>query len=191
MLGFVLRTSAGDESTYLMANWYDEGFVKLDISTVIARFRRIFLIGTCLLIALAGCSNGQSDTVRQDHLVLKLESNQSRAHVGEPVQIRFTITNTDREPIEIESKNAPVMDIYVEVVGDGPLLTWSGLFPDQVSHRLRWQPGESKVIELTWIPKPGDIYDGEYHDIYLTGSLTRESGGTGAGVRICASNFCR
>ena len=84
------------------------------------------------------------------------------------------------------------MDISVKVAGGPRLLTWSSQHPDKVAHRLEWKPGESKTIEFVWIPKPEDIAQGYYKDVFLTGLLY--SNGTivqSAGVTVCASNFCR
>ncbi|MBI5033544.1 MAG: hypothetical protein HZB51_23730 [Chloroflexi bacterium] len=162
------------------------------------RFKSICLLGACLLIALTGCDqtkgNGLSHTAYHalDELTLKVESNRSQAHVGEPVLIRFTVTNTGQKPDTVESADQPVMDIIVRVVGGETLLTWSEQNPDKVSHHLEWQPGESKVIELTWTPKEGDVYIGATHNIFLTGLLYWGPGRSqSAGVTICASSICR
>ncbi|MBI5649413.1 MAG: hypothetical protein HZC40_03035 [Chloroflexi bacterium] len=111
--------------------------------------------------------------------------------MNEPVQMRFGVVNTGKETFVLESKNSPVMDIVVSEAGGGAFLSWSTQNPDKVSYRIEWKPGESKVIELTWIPKPGDIYIGARRDIDLVGTLAGLSGGLGVSVRICASDICR
>ncbi len=170
-----------------------EELVKLDITRAVAHFWRVLLIGTCLLFLMAGCANGLSETAELDDLVLKLETNRSQAHVGEPVQIRYTVTNTGTRTQVVESNDKPAMDIVVKVMGDGNLQVWSVEHPDQVVHRLEWQPGESKTIEWAWTPKPGDIYDGAYHAVGVSGFLNgpRPEIWQAAGVKICASNFCQ
>ena len=160
-------------------------------------YTNIFLISLWLLTALTGCDqtkgNGLSYTAYHalDELTFKVEANRSQAQVGEPVLIRFTVTNTGQKPDSVESGDQPVMDIIVGEVGGGTLLTWSEQNPDKVSHRLEWQPGESKIIELTWTPKEGDVYIGAIHNIYLGGLLHWGAGKTlGASVTICASSIC-
>lgn len=106
--------------------------------------------------------------------------------------MRFTIKNTGSESTVVESKDTPVMDISVSVVGDGTLLVWSEQNPDQVSHHLEWKPGESKVIEWSWTPKEDDIYIGAFHNFFLSGSLSENSKVVqAADVMVCASNVCR
>jgi hypothetical protein len=155
-------------------------------------FRVAFLLVVGLVVTQIACNAGLSDTQDYGRLVLSFHANRSQAEVGQPVQMQFAVKNTGLGSEVVESKDTPVMDIYVEVVGGGVLLTWSSQNPDKVSHRLEWQPGETKAIELTWIPKQGDVYYGTYRGVYLTGSLSGSSiGGHAAGVRICASDVCR
>jgi hypothetical protein len=139
-----------------------------------------------------GCtSSAQMHTAKYNYLILKLWSDRSRAQVGEPVRVRFTVTNEGGDTW-LESPDTPVMDIVVDVVGGPQLLAWSDQNPDKVVHRLEWKPGESKTIELVWTPKPEDIAQGYYKAIFLTGLLYRN--GTieqSAGVTVCASDFCR
>lgn len=139
-----------------------------------------------------GCGTGLRGTAGVDHLLLQTESNRSRAQADAPIQIRFTITNTGQNHIVVESPDTPVMDIVVDVVGGPELFSWSGQNPDKVAHRLEWKPGESKTIELVWVPKPEDIADGYFKDVFLTGLLYSEGKIVqSAGVTVCASNFCR
>lgn len=158
---------------------------------VVAHFWRVFLIGTCLLITLAGCTTGLSGTAELSDLVLKLETNRSQAHVGEPVQIRYTVTNTGTRTQVVESNEKPAMDIVVEVLGDGNLQVWSIEHPDKVTHRLEWQPGESKIIEWSWTPKEGDVNVGSRHDVGVGSILNwHPQVSQFASVIICASNIC-
>jgi hypothetical protein len=140
-----------------------------------------------------GCFPALSHTANSDTFRLDFEANRKQAHVGEPVSMRFTVTNTGQRPLVYETPDEAVMDITVQVVGGETLLVWSQQNPDKVSHRLEWQPGESKVIEWTWTPKPGDIYTGDYHDVFLTGLLRSNIQflNASSGVRICASIWCR
>jgi hypothetical protein len=151
----------------------------------------LFITLVLLLMQIA-CDGGRKGTAVYNDLVLTVEANRSQARVGEPVQIRFTITNTGRQTEVVESNDKPVMDIIVQVVGDRPLLVWSEQNPDQVSHHLQWQPGESKIIEWSWTPKQGDVYVGAFRDIFLSGVLYwGPNRSQSASVTLCASNVCR
>jgi hypothetical protein len=153
----------------------------------------IWVVSIALLFS--GCSVyifGLSKTSSYGDLTLKYEADRSQVRVGEPVHMRFTIKNVGSKPWILESPNTPVMDIDVDVVGGPELLAWSTQNPDKISHRLEWAPGESQVIELTWIPKQEDVQFGMYNDVFLTGTLSENSKIIqSAGVRVCASNFCR
>jgi aminopeptidase N len=129
--------------------------------------------------------------VYHTYLLLKIESDRSKAEVGQPIRIRFTTRNTGNEPIVLESPDTPVIDIVVDFSDGSELLTWSSHNPDQVVHRLEWKPGESKTIEFVWIPKREDISIGSYKNAYPSGRLY--SNGKivkSAGVTVCASDVC-
>jgi hypothetical protein len=151
----------------------------------------VTIYAVAIALLFSNCSVyifGLNQTTAYGSLILTFEADRSQVRVGEPVHMRFTIKNVGSKPWVIESQDTPVMDIRVDVVGDGTLLTWSVQNPAQVSHRLEWKPGESKVIEWSWTPKQGDVYSGAEHDIGLIGVLF---GGQAAGVRVCASDVCR
>jgi hypothetical protein len=153
----------------------------------------VLLLPCALCLALQiGCNpSAQMHTAKYNYLILKLWSDRSRARVGEPVRIRFTITNEGGDTW-IESPTTPVMDISVKVVGGPRLLTWSSQNPDKVQHRIEWRPGETKTIEWAWVPKPEDIAYGYYQDVFLTGLLYQDGEIIqSAGVTVCASNYCR
>lgn len=151
------------------------------------------LVALGFIIIQTACDTGLRETqVTLTYLYLTFESDRAKAQIGEPVLMRFTVTNTGKQPIVLESKDKPVMDIVVRVAGGGVLLSWSERNPHQIAHRMEWRPGESKVIELVWIPKQDDVYVGAYHDVFLSGILNDDSIPLqGVGVRLCASNFCR
>lgn len=114
------------------------------------------LTGTLLLLLLllqTACDGGESDAAVYNDLVLRLHADQSRAQVGKPIHMQFSVTNEGTQPYTLESKQIPVMDIDVEEAGTQQVyLRWSAQHPDEVAHRLEWKPGESKVIELVWTP---------------------------------------
>lgn len=151
----------------------------------------VFAVLVFMLLQSA-CIAVLRDTANHSTLRLDFEANRDRARVGEPIYMRFSITNVGEQTLVFESKDTPVMDIVVSESGGGALLSWSELNPDKVSYRIEWKRGESKVIELTWTPRQEDIYSGSRHDIDLDGYLNRDSKPIqSAGVRICASDVCR
>jgi len=146
-----------------------------------------------LALVLTACNTGLRQTSGIDSLILELYANRSHARVDEPIQIQFTITNRGRNHIIIESQDTPIIDIVVAPYGsDEIFLTWSGQNPDKVAHHLEWKPGESRTIELAWIPKQGQIWYGAPRDVRLSGRLYSNSEGVqSAGVTVCASNVCQ
>lgn len=153
----------------------------------------VFLTFLLSLTMQVGCNpSSRTHMAKYNYLILKLQSDRSVARVGEPVHIRFTITNEGGDTW-LESPTTPVMDIVVSSVGSGKVLIfWSAQNPDKVAHRLEWKPGESKVIEFVWTPRQEDIAIGVIHNIHLAGWLYQDSKLIqSAGVTICASNVCR
>lgn len=149
-----------------------------------------------LLIGQTGCTlfgNSQlASGADYGPLHLGVSSNYSRIQPGNNLRIRFGVRNNSNETIILESPGTPVMDIRVKVVGGPELLTWSSQNPDKVSHRIEWKPGESKVIELTWLVRQEDVAYGHPYYIDLAGFLNSESKLLqAAGVIVCASNACR
>jgi hypothetical protein len=153
---------------------------------------RVLLFMILALFGQVACKTGPSHSAVYNDLVLRLESNNNRAEVGKPIQVRFSITNGGSQSFMIESQDTPVMDIVVQIVGGPDLFAWSTQNPDKIAHRLEWKPGESKTIELVWIPRPEDIASGYYKDVFLSGRLySNEKNVQSAYVRVCASNICR
>jgi len=156
--------------------------------------RGLLPIVLVLILLQVACEMGASHSAVYNDLLLRVQTNSTRAEVGKPIQVRFTITNTgiNKHTYILESSTTPVMDIVVDVVGGPELLAWSAQNPDKVQHRIEWKPGESKTIELIWIPKPEDIASGYYKDIFLTGLLYTDGKIVqDAGVTVCASNYCK
>lgn len=155
--------------------------------------RGTILIALVVLLMQSACLPALSHTeVYHTYLLLRIDVDRSRAKTGEAIHIRFTTRNTGSEPIILESPTTPVMDVVV-VLGSGPdLLSWSTQNPDKVQHRLEWKPGETKIIEWVWIPRPEDIAFGYYQNAYLSGRLYQNGRIIqSAGVEVCASNYCR
>ena len=79
---------------------------------------------------------------------------QERASVGESIDLVFTVKNVGDETEVIEIDDGPVMDI---LVGQGDHyeqeVYWSDgreITPEM--RRLELAPGESKTIEMAWVP---------------------------------------
>jgi len=162
----------------------------MSIQRVVEGTLILLVLSTALV--LTACNAGLRHTSGIDSLILELYANRSHARVGEPIQMQFVITNRGRNHIIIESPDTPVMDIIVEVVAGPELLSWSAQNPDKVAHRLELKPGESKIVELIWIPRQEDIYIGAFRDVFLTGLLNKDGKIVqSAGVTVCASNVCR
>jgi len=156
--------------------------------------RRGGLYQLALIVVMAalvtGCvplwSRPVSRTSRNGNLRLMLFVSKSLPSVGQPVQIRYTVTNTtDRtEVIQLEEKQEPVMDI---LVGFGPgghrtRIYWSDrreITPEM--RRLELAPGESKTIEMTWMPDE----KANGRPVSVRGILNREQMRQYVPVHIC------
>lgn len=113
-----------------------------------------------ILASLANCSlfgGPESNTGSDGYLGLILWVSRSLPRVGEPVKIRYTVENDGNrtEVIELEEKQGPVMDISIHfgAGSDWTTLYWSDrreITPEM--RKLELAPGESKIIEMTWMP---------------------------------------
>ncbi len=112
-----------------------------------------------LFVVVVACNpifdTGVTNTGAYNNLVVKIQVNRSFARVGESLQIRLTTINDANQPIVIESKDKFVLDIIVEDLGNRQILTsWSAQNPDKATHRIEWKPGETKTMEIDWVPRP-------------------------------------
>jgi len=94
---------------------------------------------------------------RVHDLTLNLWTSRYGLDVGESVDIRFTVENVGEKTKVIELADRPVMDISIGFgthPGVDPVrIRWSGgreITPELT--RLVLEPGESKTIEMTWVP---------------------------------------
>lgn len=127
------------------------------------------IIGT----VLSACSAAEQGTRYQD-LVLWISTNRTRANVGDPVQMHFTVTNGGKQPVQIKSQDKAVLDVQVGVAGsDEVLFSWIALYPDQAAKELTWQPGETKTIDAVWTPTQQGFYNGR--NLFLAGLLSKDS----------------
>jgi len=127
-----------------------------------------------------------SETWGSGNLKLTLFVSKSLPNVGEPVKIRYTVKNpTDQiEVIQLEEKQEPIMDIRIHF-GAGShwtTLYWSDgqeITPEM--RRLELAPGESKTIEMTWVPDE----TAEGYIVSVSGILHREPMYQDVSVDIC------
>jgi len=99
-------------------------------------------------------TNGYGD------LELRLWISRDKPRVGQPVDIQFTVINHGTARWVIELPEASVMDIRVSTGAGIPRpIYWSDgreITPEM--RRLELAPGESKTIEMTWVPSTDDKY---------------------------------
>ena len=102
------------------------------------------------VLLITGCG-GFSHSSSLGNLDLRLQVDQQRGEVGKPVTITFTVTKYQAENYDmgaIDAGENPVMDIVI-----GNYAKWSAeQASENVLHRLELKPGESKRIQMTWMP---------------------------------------
>jgi len=146
-----------------------------------------------IVALLTSCSllwgGPKTETWASGNLGMTLWVSQERVSVGEPVMIRYTVDNpTDRtEVIQLEEKQEPVMDILIGFGpgGGGTKLHWSDgreITPEM--RRLELAPGESKTIEMTWVPDKKAMNN----IVWIHGILNREQMYQDVPVDICVGS---
>jgi len=144
-----------------------------------------------LSFLLSSCTpRGEKSITSYNELILQFEVDQIEVPVGGVVRMRYAVRNTGERLWVIDSKDTPVLDIIVEKPPFGQILmTWSSQNPDKALHRVEWQPGETKLLELVWTPDEEFRYGRLVH---LTGTLSKNSKIVqSVGVTICAGPACR
>ncbi len=127
----------------------------------------------CLSIMLIACDSATQTTQYQD-LVLRVQTNRTTARVGDETQVHFTVTNTGKQPVQINSGSEPVLDVQISDAGSGEVFaSWAALHPDQAVKTLVWKPGETKTIDVQWAPTEKDYYISR--PFFLTGFLREDS----------------
>jgi hypothetical protein len=142
------------------------------------------LFAATLLFTQVSCGDtGLSNASNLGDLVLEVRSSRSLVQVGESVQVQFTVRNTGKQSVVLESMKLPVMDLNVRpAYSDHIITSWSAQNPDKVLHRIEWKPGESKTLELVWTATQETFS----HQIFFTGFLTQNTGpGHATGVTLC------
>lgn len=125
-----------------------------------------------------------------DPLILRIRVNhpkQTCLKGGELLDIQFTVTNEGqtRRLEVLESKDQPVMDVTIrEYTSMKPVYSWAVQNPSQVQHRVEWQPGESKTINVKW-QLPQKEY--AHQNLHIIGSVQVDdvSYGASAVVSLC------
>ena len=138
----------------------------------------LLVIGLVAVASLASCcpllipKEPKREVYGQSGWRLELWVSQNPASVGEPIDIGFSVKNIDDETQIIEIDYGPVMDIKVRQGSvSKPEVWWSDV--NEVTpemRRLELAPGESKTIEMTWVP-PGTIGDQNGPDARVAGFL--------------------
>lgn len=130
------------------------------------------LFGFMLLLAACGLITFQPEdhplihSGPYDGLGLKLEADHSFGQFNKPIYLRFTATNETAQVYVIESKDLPVLDVTVTDAASKRILqSWSAEHPQQAAQRVEWQPHETKLLELTWIPTESSNQCGQYVDL--------------------------
>jgi len=117
---------------------------------------------------------GQSAKAGYGGLGLAIQTDRSRGGVGEPVHIRFTVTNSSNQIKILDSKDTPVLDaVVMELPSRQVLLSWAALHPDQDTYHLELSPGESKVLEMVWTPTQEEYNQGM--KVFIAGLLSINS----------------
>jgi len=109
--------------------------------------------------------------------------------VSQPVKIRYTVDNfADQiEVIQLEEKQEPIMDIRIHFGPLGGITTiyWSDgreITPEM--RRLELAPGESKTIEMTWVPDKRATNN----IVWISGMLNREQRSQHVSIDICVGS---
>ena len=141
-----------------------------------------------LATLLTGCflfDGGEPKTAtnRYGNLGLRLWISRDRPRVGQSVDIRFAVINRGPGDLVIELPEASVMDIEIGTGAGVPTwIYWSDgreITPEM--RRLELAPGESKTIEMTWVPSTDELYT----STPIGGILRLQEGGTAeAGTTI-------
>lgn len=138
---------------------------------------------------LTGCflfDGGEPKTAsnRYDNLGLRLWISRDRPRVGQAVDIQFTVINRGPGDLVIELPEPSVMDIKIGT-GSGSLRRWiywsDGREITPEMRRLELAPGESKTVEMTWVPSEDELYTSTPIDGLLR---LQEGGAAVAGTTI-------
>ncbi len=155
--------------------------------------RRFYQVALLLVVAglVTNCSllwgEAKSNTTTDGNLGLTLWVSRSLPSVGQPVKIRYTVDNfSDQiEVLQLEEKQQPVMDIYISFGAARDSMTtlyWSDgreITPEM--RRLELAPGESKTIEMAWLPDE----KADRSSVWVDGILNREQMRQYVPIHIC------
>jgi len=155
--------------------------------------RRFYQVALLIVVAglVSNCSllwgEAVSEMWRDGNLTLRLWVSKRQPTVGQCVTIKYTVENrTDGiEVIQLKEKQEPVMDIRIHfglARHSMTTLYWSDgreITPEM--RRLELAPGESKTIEMTWVPDE----KADRSPVSVHGILNREQMRQYVPVHIC------
>lgn len=136
-----------------------------------------------LPILLLGCSEGVTERTSiggvlgaggaHTEMGMDLWVSQRCAEAGEPVAIRYTLTNEGPGKLVVQLKDAPAMDIVIQIntrENQKQFVRWSDGQPltDELT-QLVLEPGQSKTISMDWPVDPRTSFafvsmDFSYHE---------------------------
>lgn len=136
-----------------------------------------------LPILLLGCSSGVTQHAGIGGVVgvvgaptevsMDLSVSKGCAEVGEPVAIRYTLTNNGPGKLVVQLKDSPAMDIVIQIntrENEKIFVRWSDGKPltDELK-QLVLEPGQSKTISMDWPVDPRTSFafvsmDFNYHE---------------------------
>ncbi len=144
------------------------------------------LYSLLFLVFLSTCTqfSGKSEVVDVGNLEGRIWVDHTKLHADEPVHIIFTLTNTGRLATELpevlSSKSESIMDIRV-YLNEDELASWSARQPPgQIPHHLELAPGQSKTIEISWVPDERAVLSG----VWILGSVTLNEQGQGTVAKV-------
>ncbi|MBI5033543.1 MAG: hypothetical protein HZB51_23725 [Chloroflexi bacterium] len=162
-----------------------------------SKFHIVSLILVGLSILLASCSYATVPSMTNlytervsglGYLLLRIRVDHSEKPClksGDSLNISFTVTNEGQKPVVHESKDKPVLNLtIVESPSMEIVSSWADQNPDKLQHRVEWQPGESKTLNLKWqIPQK----EYAHQELIITGlvSETNPEHGQFAIVEMC------
>ncbi|MBI4786326.1 MAG: hypothetical protein HY782_04690 [Chloroflexi bacterium] len=106
-------------------------------------------------LILFGCRPAQPVAVKGvvDDIRVELRASADCVQPGERVRLEAVVINESSTTVVVETRDQPVLDIWVGGTAATPRFRWSdGKFLTSDITRLELRPGESKTIDMNWIP---------------------------------------
>jgi hypothetical protein len=144
-------------------------------------------------LCIESCSNGElgpfemnQHSRRVDDFGIIISADRFYTGAEEPVRIRFTVTNDGDDEEFRESEEGPVMDIRVGYRGE--ISDWwsDGREITPEMKKLELTPGETRTIEMTWIPPDIDYST----SVDLVGVFRGPHRDTKVHTELCVDDGC-